>query len=91
MSGIDFVDTIVVRRTTDKGTKIIEGPVKPSIWMGKDFKKREEERIKLAGDLMIMSARGTRKIRLSEMRKTKVPEVKGHFILTGKGTRKIKL
>lgn len=91
MSGIDFVDTIVVRRTTDKGTRVIEGPVKPTVWVGKEFKQQEEERLKLAGDLMIMSARGTKKIRLSEMGKTKVPEVKGHFILTGKGTGRIRL
>ena len=88
---MDFLDTIVIRRSTNKGTKVIEEPIKPAVWVGKDFKKYEDDRLKLAGDLMIMSGRGTKKIRLSEMRKTKVPEVKGHFILTGRGTRRIRL
>jgi len=44
MTGIDFVDTIIVRRTTNKGTTVIQEAFKPSPWAGKDFKKHEEER-----------------------------------------------
>ena len=91
MVGINFADTIVVRRTSERCTKIVDEPVKPSAWSGQEFKDTEEKRLALAGDLMIMSAKGTKKIRLSEMTKTKIPDTKGHYIITGKGTGKIKL
>ena len=64
MTGIDFVDTIVVRRTTNKGTTVFQEAFKPSPWAGKDFKKHEEERLKLAGDLWIIAAKGTKKTKL---------------------------
>ena len=86
MSGIEFVDTIVVRRSVEKGTRIISEPVKPSNWAGKEFKRHESKRLELAGDLMIMSGKGTSKIKLSEMQKSKTPEIKGHYIVTGRGT-----
>jgi len=52
MSGIDFVDTIVVRTTTNKGTS---------------------------------------KIRLSEMKKSKTGDIKGRHISTGKGAGRVKI
>ena len=91
MVGINFADTVIVRRTTNKGTKVVDEPVLPANWAGKEFKTKEDERLKLAGDLMIMSAKGTKMIRLSDMQKTKVPETKGHYIVTGKGTGRIRL
>ncbi len=91
MVGIDFADTIVVRRTTNKGTGIISEPVKKQNWMGEDFKKDQMERLKLAGDLMIMSAKGTKRIRLSEMESTKTPDTKGFYISTGKGTGRMQV
>ena len=41
MTGMDFVDTIVVRRTINKGTKIVSGKVEPPNWAGKAFKEYE--------------------------------------------------
>ena len=91
MSGIDFVDTIVVRRSVEKGTRIISEPMKQPEWSGKSFKKSETKRLELAGDLWIMSGKGTTKIKLSEMSKAKTPDPKGHYIVTGRGTGKMKL
>ncbi len=76
----------VVRRTINKGTGFIEESVKPSIWMGPEFKEQELERLRLAGDLMLISGKGTSKIRLSDLQQTKIPDTKGHYISTGKGT-----
>ncbi len=76
----------VVRRSINKGTKFIDEPIKPSYWTGKEFKEKEIERLRLAGDLMIISGKGTQKIRLSEMQQTTTPETKGRYISTGKGT-----
>jgi environmental stress-induced protein Ves len=90
MTGIDFKDTVVVR-STNKGTSTISGPVEPSEFMGKQNRKADRERMKLAGDLEIMSAKGTTKIRLSEMKEPKKVDLKGYYISTGKGTGRIKI
>ena len=90
MTGIDFKDTIVVR-STNKGTSTISGPTAPSEFMGQQNKTNEEKRLKLAGDLWIMSAKGTTKIHLSEMEEEKKVDLKGHYISTGKGTGRIRL
>jgi hypothetical protein len=38
-----------------------------------------------------MSAKGTSKIKLSEMHKEKTVDLKGHYITTGKGTSRVKI
>jgi hypothetical protein len=38
-----------------------------------------------------MSAKGTTKIKLSEMQEEKKVDLKGHYISTGKGTGRIKI
>ena len=90
MTGIDFKDAIVIR-SSNKGTSTITGPVKPSEFMGAENKKIDSERLKLAGDLWIMSAKGTSRIHLSEMEEEKKVDLKGHYISTGRGTGRIKL
>ena len=90
--GINFIDTIVVRHTRERGTASEEKPVLPAEFMGKQTSKINADRLKLSGDLMILSAKGTKKIRLSEMEKPTLPaDFKGHYITTGKGTGRIKL
>ncbi len=89
--GLDFKDTIVVRRSINKGTKIIEEPIKKANWTGEEFQKTEEDRLKLAGNMQIMSAKGTKKIRLADMAKTNPTFPKGYYISTGKGTGRMKI
>ncbi len=89
--GLDFRDTIIVRRTINKGTKVVEEPLQKQNWAGKEFYDYEDKRLQLAGDLMLMSAKGTKKIRLSDMERTKPTLPKGMIISTGKGTSTRKL
>ena len=90
--GINFIDTIVVRHNLERGTASEDKPVLPAEFMGKQTTKANEDRLKLAGDLMIMSAKGTKKIKLSELEKPTLPsDFKGHYITTGKGTGRVKL
>ncbi len=91
MTGINFADTIVVRQTLERGTAFVDKPVLPADFMGKETSKTNEDRLKLAGDLWIMSAKGTSKIKSSEMQKEKTVEIKGHYITTGRGTNRVKL
>jgi len=91
MTGINFVDTIVVRRSLDKGTSTTDAPTSPSEFMGEQNKQKTDDRLKLAGDLWIMSGKGTTKIKLSELRQPKSADIKGYYISTGKGTGRIKL
>ena len=89
--GIDFIDTIVVRQTSQKGTTSSVLPVKPVDFMGDENKKQNLDRLKLAGDMWIMSAKGTSRIHLSEMEESKPVSSKGRYISTGKGTGRIKI
>ena len=90
--GINFIDTIVVRHNLERGTSSEEKPVLPAEFMGKQTAQVNEDRLKLAGDLMIMSAKGTKKIKLSELEKPTLPaDLKGYYITTGKGTARVKL
>ena len=91
MTDINFIDTIVVRQTLERGTASTDKPVLPVDFMGKETSKTNEDRLKLAGDLWIMSAKGTSKIKLSEMQKEKTVDLKGHYISTGRGTSRVKL
>lgn len=59
--------------------------------MGDENKKKNLDRLKLAGDMWIMSGKGTSKIHLSEMREPKPVVTKGYYISTGKGTGRIKI
>ena len=90
MTGIDFKDTIVVR-SANKGTSSITGPTLPSEFMGNQNKQQAEDRLKLAGDMWIMSAKGTTKIKLSDMNEPKKADLKGHYVSTGRGTGRIKI
>ena len=91
MTGINFQDAIIVRRSINKGTKVVEKPLEKPNWQGEEFKKHEEERLHLAGDLMIMSAKGTSMIKLSKMKKSKTFDIKGRYITTGRGTGRVRL
>ena len=91
MTGINFADTIVVRHSLERGTASEYKPVLPIGFMGKETTKINEDRLKLAGDLWIMSAKGTSKIKLSEMYKEKTVDLKGHYITSGRGTSRVKL
>ncbi len=89
--GINFIDTIVVHRSLNKGTTTTDEPTTTAEFMGNENKLNTEERMKLAGDLWIMSCKGTSKIKLSEMRKSKPVDFKGYYISTGKGTGRTRL
>jgi len=89
--GINFIDTIIVRRSLNKGTFTTDEPTLPAEFMGNQNKQNSEDRMKLAGDLWIMSGKGTSKIKLSEMREAKSVDIKGHYISTGKGTGRVKI
>ena len=89
--GIDFVDTVVVRRSLNKGTASTNEPTSQAEFMGEQNKQNAMDRMKLAGDLWIMSAKGTSKIKLSEMREPKKVDTEGYYISTGKGTGRIRI
>lgn len=76
----------VIRRTINKGTNTIEEPLRKQNWAGEEFYDYEEKRLNLAGDLMIMSAKGTKSTRLSTLQRKKPTLPKGSIISTGKGT-----
>ena len=86
MVGIDIADTIVVRRTVDKGTKVVEQRVKKLNFAGAEFKKYQKEKLKLVGDIGLASSKGTGIVHLSKMYETQIPLTKGLLMSTGRGT-----
>ncbi len=91
MSGIDFVDTIVVRRSVEKGTRIIEESVKSMKWAGKEFKQEQEAKLSEFGSLKVASAKGTSMVDLTKMSRTTIPSLEGHYISTRRGTELLRL
>ena len=86
MTGIDIADTIVVRRTVEKGTRVIVEQVKKSNFAGSEFKKYQKEKLKLTGDIGLASSKGTGIVHLSKMHETSIPSTKGILMSTGRGT-----
>lgn len=81
----------IVKRVVDRGTTVIIEPFKAQYWTGSEFKKQEFERIKRAHNPMLMAARGTKRIRVSDFMETKTPDVTGRYIIIGRGTGRIRL
>lgn len=90
MTGVDFVDTIIVR-SVEKGTKTIVEPAKSMKWAGKEFKEAQEEKLSKIRGLKIASAKGTSMIDLTKMRKTTIPSLDGHYISIRRGTELLRL
>jgi hypothetical protein len=86
MDGIDFADTIVVRRVAEKGTKIIEEKNHISNWAGKNFKAYEKKLRELAGDRGLASSKGTKILRIMYLRETTIPDSSGLLMSTARGT-----
>ncbi len=86
MVGMDIADTIVVRRSVEKGTKVISEPVKKLNFAGAEFKKYQKEQLKIAGDIGLASSKGTGIVHLSKMRETQIPSTSGLLMSTGRGT-----
>jgi hypothetical protein len=86
MAGFDIADTIVVRRTVDKGTKIIEETIKKSNWAGQEYKEFQKKSMKFAGDITLASSKGTDTVHLDKMLETQIPSIKGHLLCTSRGT-----
>ncbi len=86
MAGIDIADTIVVRRVAEKGTKIVEEKLQSQNWAGKSFKEFEKKRRVLAGNRGLASCKGTKTVRLTQMRDTVIPDTSGLILSSGRGT-----
>jgi len=85
MTGIDLIDTIVVR-TVDKGTKVVRESLKPTNFAGHVFKEYEKQRRKLASGFSLASCKGTKSIPLDKLVETEIPSIDGLYLSTGRGT-----
>ncbi len=86
MVGIDIVDTIVVRRTVEKGTRVIIEKKKKLNFAGEEYKKYQKEKQMLAGDLGLFSSKVTGIIHLRKLLDTQIPSTAGLHMSTGRGT-----
>ncbi len=81
----------IVNRVAQRGTSHVIEPFKVQYWTGSEFKKQESARLKRAHNPMLMAARGTKRIRASDFMETKTPDPTGHYIITGRGTGRVRL
>lgn len=80
-----------IRRVVNKGTKVIEEELKQSNWVGEHLYDHETEKIYLAGDIMTSIARGTNKVRLNTLNRTRPKTPEGIMISINKGTSRLRL
>jgi len=51
----------------------------------------QEERKKALGDAYVTMGKGTRRVKISDIKETKTPSAKGRYISTGRGTGRRKV
>lgn len=71
------------RRTVDEDDK--------TNWAGDSFKEYQQKRKDAAGDEYVSMGRGTRKVKLKDIKETKSADTKGRYVSTGRGTGRRKL
>ena len=73
-----------------RGTKRFK-PKRDMTFSGEKFKKMQEERKKALGDAYVTMGKGTRRVKISDIKETKTPSAKGRYISTGRGTGRRKV
>ncbi len=68
-----------------RGTKRFT-PKRDMTFSGEKYKKMQEERKKALGDAYITVGRGTKKVKISDIKETKTASAKGRYISMGRGT-----
>ncbi|QLH02670.1 hypothetical protein C5F47_03390 [Nitrosopumilus cobalaminigenes] len=86
------IEPTSVRRSVGKGTDVLIGPTPdPLSWNGESFKTEELERLELAGDLMVLSVKGTKSFKMSDAPKARKPKEYHGYIVINKGTKAVKI
>ena len=91
MTYIQQTRQTIVNRVAQRGTSHVIEPFKVQHWTGNEFKKQEFARLQRAHNPRLMAARGTKSIRASDFMETKTPDPTGHYIITGRGTGRVRL
>ncbi len=73
-----------------RGTKRFT-PKRDMTFSGEKYKKMQEEKKKALGDRYVTMGRGTRKVKVSDIKETKVPSAKGRYVSMGRGTSRRKV
>jgi len=68
-----------------RGTKRFT-PKRDMTFSGEKFKKLQEEKKKALGDAYITVGRGTKKVKISDLKTTKTASAKGRYVSMGRGT-----
>jgi len=68
-----------------RGTRRFK-PKRDMTFSGEKFKKMQEERKKALGDAYITMGRGTKKVKISDIKTTKTASAKGRYVSMGRGT-----
>ncbi len=60
-------------------------------WSGEGFKEYQRKQKEAAGNEYVSMGRGTRKVKLSDIKETKKTDTKGRYVSMGRGTGRRKL
>lgn len=64
---------------------------KQSNWTGEDFQKHQEDVKERSPDSYVTVGRGTKKIKLGDIKASTTPSAKGRYVSTGRGTGRRKV
>jgi len=82
---------MLISSMSARGTKRFK-PKREMKWAGEAYKKYQDAQKAKAGDAYVTMGRGTRSIKLSDIKETSGrPSGKGMWVRTGRGTSKRKL
>lgn len=75
-----------VKRSIHKGTDSISVPIGSSNWAGKSFKEYQKASLSQAVNSTLVISKGTKIIRLLDVKETKIPSVVGRHLSSARGT-----
>ena len=60
-------------------------------WAGESFKEHQRKKKEAAGNEYVSMGRGTKRVKLSDIKETKQADTKGRYVSMGRGTSRRKL
>ena len=80
-----------VTKISGRGTSRRNVKNSKSTWAGEKYKEYQQKQKEIATDSYVTVGRGTKNIKLGDIKNTKTISTKGHYVSVGRGTGRRKL
>lgn len=81
----------IVTKVSGRGTSRKNVKNSKSTWAGERYKEYQKKQKEIANDAYVTVGRGTKNIKLADIKDTKTTSTKGHYVSVGRGTGRRKL